>query len=139
MGSGHCKDTLQKQYPGVEFTGYQSGSALKQFISEASFSVVPSECYENCPMAVLESMAYGKPVIGTNIGGIPEQIEDGKSGLLFEQGNPHNLRRKMALLIHDEAIRQKMGETARKIIEEKYSLDVHGNKLVSIYKELIER
>lgn len=137
VGSGPYKDALQMKYPEVEFTGHRSGSELKRLIAEASFSVMPSECYENCPMAVLESMAYGKPVIGSNVGGIPEQIEDGNSGLLFEQGNVHDLCRKMLQLIRDKALRRKMGEAGRKIIEQKYSLDAHCNKLLGIYQGLI--
>ena len=46
-----------------------------------------SECYENCSMAILEAMSPGKPVIGSRIGGIPEQIRDGIERILFEPGN----------------------------------------------------
>lgn len=137
VGSGPHKDTLQLKYPEAEFTGYRSGSELKQLITGASFSVVPSECSENCSMAVLESMAYGKAVIGSNIGGIPEQIEDDKSGFLFEKGNAHDLGKKMLRLIQDKSLRLEMGAAGRKIIEQKYSLDEHCNKLLGIYEGLI--
>jgi glycosyltransferase involved in cell wall biosynthesis len=70
---------LRKRYLGAEFTGYKTGEELKELIRRASFVVVPSEWYENCSMSVLEAMAYAKPVIGSRIGGIPEQIEDGQS------------------------------------------------------------
>jgi glycosyltransferase involved in cell wall biosynthesis len=137
VGSGPHKDKLQMQYQDVEFIGYRSGYELEQLIAEASFSVVPSECYENCSMSVLEAMAYGKAVIGSNIGGIPEQIEDGTSGFLFQQGNAHDLGEKMARLIQDKGLRRDMGKAGRKIIEQKYSLSEHCNKMVGIYKGLI--
>jgi glycosyltransferase involved in cell wall biosynthesis len=127
------------QHPDVEFIGYKSGDELKQLIAEASFSVVPSEWYENCSMSVLESMACGKPVIGSNIGGIPEQIADGTSGFLFEHSNADDLGKKMARLIQNKELRRDMGEAGRKIIERKYSLVEHCNKLAGIYEELINQ
>jgi glycosyltransferase involved in cell wall biosynthesis len=87
-------------------------------------------------MSVLEAMASGKAVIGSNLGGLPEQIEDGASGLLFEPGNAHDLAEKMARLMQDKVLRQDMGRAGRKIIEEKFSLHEHGNKLISIYRQL---
>jgi glycosyltransferase involved in cell wall biosynthesis len=137
VGTGPYEDTLRMQYPEAEFAGYRSGNDLKRLIAEASFTVVPSECAENCSMAILESMAYGKPVVGSNIGGIPEQIEDGKSGLLFEKGNADDLGKKMLRLIQDKSLRREMGEAGRRIVEEKYSLITHCNDLVGIYEKLI--
>lgn len=139
VGTGPYKEALQMRYPDTEFTGYRTGDALKQLISEASFIVVPSDCYENCSMSVLEAMAYGKPVIGSNIGGIPEQIEHGTSGFLFEHGDARDLRTCMTRLIQDKTQRRAMGEAGRRIIEQKFSLHGHCNKLVDIYKELISQ
>ena len=135
-GTGPLAESLQSAYPDVQFIGYKTGTELNDLIREAAFVVVPSECYENCSMSVLEAMAYGKAVIGSNLGGLPEQIEDGASGLLFEPGNAHDLTEKMARLIQDKVLRQDMGRAGRKIIEEKFSLHEHGKKLISIYKQL---
>jgi len=136
VGTGPLAESLQSAYPDVQFIGYKTGTELNDLIREAAFVVVPSECYENCSMSVLEAMAYGKAVIGSNLGGLPEQIEDGASGLLFEPGNAHDLTEKMARLIQDKVLRQDMGRAGRKIIEEKFSLHEHGKKLISIYKQL---
>jgi len=130
-------EELEQRYSGVEFTGYKAGEELKGLIKRASFVVVPSECYENCSMSVLESMALGKPVIGSRIGGIPEQIEDGKTGFLFEMGNADELAEKMMILASDKELRKKMGRAAREKLERKYSLDVHCTKLMEIYEELL--
>jgi glycosyltransferase involved in cell wall biosynthesis len=135
-GTGPLEASLQSVYPDVQFTGYKTGTELNDLIKEAAFVVVPSECYENCSMSVLEAMASGKAVIGSNLGGLPEQIEDGASGLLFEPGNAHDLAEKMARLMQDKVLRQDMGRAGRKIIEEKFSLHEHGNKLISIYRQL---
>ena len=67
-----CWWQVQQKYSNVDFPGYQSGQAINDFIVNAAFVVVPSEWYENCSMVVLESMTFGKPIIGSRIGGIPE-------------------------------------------------------------------
>ena len=121
----------------MEFTGYKQDEELKEIINRASFVVVPSECYENCSMSVLESMAFGKPIIGSRIGGIPEQIEDGKNGFLFEMGNVRELAEKMMVLASDKDLRKKMGRAAREKLERKYSLETHCNKLMELYEELL--
>ena len=139
VGAGPVMEELKEKYPKVEFTGYKKGEKLKESISRTSFAVVPSECYENCSMSVLESMAFGKPVIGSRIGGIPEQIEDGKTGFLFEMGNAEELARKMTLLAENKKLRREMGKAARKKLEREYSLEAHCSKLMEIYEELLSK
>ena len=75
-------------------------------IDRAAVVVVPSEWYENCPMSVLEAMAYGKPVVGSRMGGIPELVEDGKTGLLFEAGNVNELTSVLDRLMSSAELRQ---------------------------------
>ena len=137
VGTGPLMGKLREKYPEVEFTGYKKDQELKEIVNRASFVVVPSECYENCSMSVLESMAFGKPVIGSRIGGIPEQIEDGKNGFLFEMGNVGELAKKMTLLAEDKELRKEMGKAARKKLEREYSLQAHCSRLMEIYEELL--
>lgn len=91
--------------PNARSVGFQKGAALKKLVAEASFSICPSVCYENCPLSVMESIASGTPVIGARIGGIPELIEDGKTGLLFESGNVQELTKQIRRLWDDAALR----------------------------------
>ena len=70
----------------VECLGFKSGSDLENIIAEATCSLFPSVCLENCPMSILESIALGTPVVGASIGGIPDLIDD-SNGFLFEAGN----------------------------------------------------
>ena len=91
--------------PNVKYVGFQQGDALKKLIAEARFTVYPSVWYENCPLSVMESIASGTPVIGARIGGIPELIEDGKTGLLFESGNVQELTKQIRRLWDDAALR----------------------------------
>lgn len=75
-GSGPLEDKVN-QLKNVKNVGFQTGDALDKLIREAKFSICPSEVYENCPFSVMESQQRGTPVIGANIGGIPELITDG--------------------------------------------------------------
>lgn len=79
----------------IKNVGFQKGEALERLIREAKFSVYPSEWYENCPFSVMESQMYGTPVLGANIGGIPELIRVGETGELFESGNKEELKSKI--------------------------------------------
>ncbi len=138
-GTGPLEEALRSRYPDVDFLGHRSGKELNDLIANATFVVVPSECYENCSMVVLESMAFGKPVIGTRIGGIPEQIEDGKTGLLFQRGDVNELKEQMVLLWRDPELRREMGRAARRKLELEYSLDRHCRQLVAIYLKLLQK
>jgi glycosyltransferase involved in cell wall biosynthesis len=138
IGTGPLETALKKQYPNVEFLGYKSGQELNTLISNAAFVVVPSEWYENCSMVVLESMALGKPVIGSRAGGIPEQIEDGETGFLFEMNNKEELTRKMILCAENKNLRRKFGKNARQKLESTYSLYKHCHELEKIYKRLLK-
>lgn len=138
-GTGPLAEELALRYPDVEFLGYQSGKSLHDLIAHAAFVVVPSEWYENCSMVVLEAMAFGKAVIGSRIGGIPEQVEDAKTGLLFEMGNIAELTKKMTLLVNDPELREQMGRAARRKLEQEYSLEEHNKQLLNVYSSLLRK
>jgi len=137
VGTGPIKEKLIRNYPHAEFLGHKSGEELNDLIAKSAFVVVPSECYENCSMVVLEAMALGKPIIGSNVGGIPVQIEDGTTGLLFDMGNVKELVEKMKIMIENPGMRITFGKTARKKLENEYSLDTHCVELLKVYNELI--
>ncbi len=138
VGTGPMEAELRAKYSKAEFLGYRTGEDLKQLVAKASFVVVPSEWYENCSMAVLEAMALGKPIIASRIGGLPEQIEDGKTGLLFEMGNVEELREKMLYLWKNRNLRIEMGKEARKKAETEFSLEKHCEELEKIYEKLLK-
>lgn len=96
-GGGPLADTLQG-IGNVEDRGFLSGQTLKELIAGARFSVCPSECNENCPFSVMESIMAGTPVLGSDRGGIPELIQDGKTGWLFPSGDKAVLRDKIRAL-----------------------------------------
>lgn len=87
----------------IKNLGFLTPEQLKPYIEKAKFSIYPSEWYENCPFSVMESIQYGTPVLGANIGGIPELIHVGVNGELFESGNVDDLIRKIELLYKKES------------------------------------
>ncbi len=97
---------LEREIAGVQNicnVGFQTGEDLEMLIRKARFSIYPSEWYENCPFSVMESQMYGTPVLGADIGGIPELIEVGKTGELFKSADASDLKKKIELLWIDKA------------------------------------
>lgn len=85
-GSGPLQEEVKK-IENIENKGFLTGEPLYRTIAKARFTVFPSECNENCPFSVMESQVLGTPVLGSNLGGIPELIEEGVTGELLEPGN----------------------------------------------------
>ncbi|MEZ8606626.1 glycosyltransferase family 4 protein [Vibrio sp. 10N.222.54.A1] len=136
-GTGPLADSLSGKQSKVEWLGFKTGPDLHLLIKQASAVIVPSECYENCSMSVLEAMSYGKPIIGANIGGIPEQVRDGKEGRLFEAGNAHDLANVMDEFTIRPELTKYYGEQARQRLESRYSLRAHHQQLVDLYQNLL--
>jgi glycosyltransferase involved in cell wall biosynthesis len=86
----------------IRNVGFQIGESLEMLIRKARFSIYPSEWYENCPFSVMESQMYGTPVLGADIGGIPELIDAGKTGELFKSSDDGELKKKIELLWNDK-------------------------------------
>ena len=138
VGDGPIYSQLKESYPSAELLGFKSGDELLTLIKEAKAIIVPSECYENCSMSVIEAMSYGKPVIGSKIGGIPEQIRDGIDGYLFEAGNPQALADKLNQLVADPEMTTTMGNNSRKRFLSKYTLTQHKTDLLNLYQDLLK-
>ncbi|MCI7040936.1 MAG: glycosyltransferase family 4 protein [Lachnospiraceae bacterium] len=111
--------------------GFLSGKELEEAIQNARFSVFPSECNENCPFSVMESITNGTPVIGASIGGVPELINDGQNGYLFESGNEEELCSKINQLWKDEKKLEILAEGCRNTVF--YTLEGYCNKLLEYY------
>lgn len=92
IGDGPMKHILEKEaQANVDFIGFKGWGEIKDIVSKARFTVASSECYENNPLSVIESLSLGTPVLGARIGGIPELIEEGTNGMTFESGNDEDL------------------------------------------------
>jgi len=120
----------------IEFAGFQDQNALGELIDGCLFTVVPSRWYDNCPMATIEAFAHKKAVVGSNIGGIPEQIADG-CGLLFEPDNAEDLAEKMQLLLDRPELRRQMGRAAGERVATDYAPEVHCERLLTLLEDVI--
>ena len=144
IGDGPLKQELENKVStenmsNVEFLGYRSGDELQGIIKNCIATITPSQCYENNPRTVIESFALGKPVIGTNIGGIPELVIDGRTGYTFEPGNPDDLRIKIKQLLKDPGKIIEMGKKARTFVETEFSSERHYDQLLNIYDMAIDK
>ena len=137
-GTGPLDQDLRARFPMVKFLGHLSGAALQDAVQYASLVVVPSNCYENCPMSVLEAMAYGKPVVGSDMGGIPELIVQGETGFLFPAGDYNALRAQLLQLMQSPELRRRLGAAGRKRAEERFSLERHNTALMAAYRRVID-
>lgn len=127
-GTGPLEENIASAL-NIRNVGFQTGEALEKLIREAKFSIYPSEWYENCPFSVMESQMYGTPVLGTNIGGIPELIQAGKTGELFESGNKEELKNKILKM------KTKYKEYSKNCENISFdTLDEYCEKLIQIYQ-----
>jgi len=105
-----------------------------RLINAADLIVVPSVWQEPQGRVLLEAMSLGKPVVATRVGGIPETVEDGVSGLLVERKNSNALARAIICLLQDPELSRRMGQEGRRILEEKFRTPLILEKLLSIYQ-----
>ena len=119
----------------VKFTGFVAQSDLERIFSNASYFVLPSTS-EGTPIAVLEAMGYGLPVIASRVGGLNELIVNGVNGFLVTPGNVSELREKIRLLAHNPELCQRLGRNAKHLIEQKYSISKIAKEVERVYRKL---
>ena len=140
-GTGPEDETLRRLAAELgadaQFLGFQSGAALHALIRGARAVVLPSEWYENAPMSVLESFAFGKPVLGAQIGGIPEMIEAGLSGWTFASGDVAALAERLReIRATPDARIAEMGRAARATVVQRFHRAGYLQQMLALYAEL---
>ena len=138
VGDGPSREELEEKaihlgLKGVRFLGHQSGAMLRDLIANAMVVVVPSEWHENSPYVVLEALALGTPVVASNVGGIPEVIDDNTNGMLVPPGNPKALAQVLEHMLGDKANLSEMGRAGRERVEGEYSEKRHLTALSHAY------
>ena len=119
----------------VEFTGYLSGGELRAAIGSARAVVIPSEWYENAPLSVMEASALGRPIIGANIGGIPELIRQEETGFVFESGNVDSLVEVLERVQRLESARlRRLGAAGRAWMRSEFSPSAYRDRMVALYQ-----
>jgi glycosyltransferase involved in cell wall biosynthesis len=120
----------------IIFHGFVPDEELRLLYQKANITVVPSIWYDNSPMVIYESLNDGTPVIGSRIGGIPELIEGGYNGFLFEAGNVDELKEILGNLIKNPEPLKRLEDGAFESVK-KYDMDTHVKRLEEIYKECL--
>lgn len=126
IGGGPLMDELKDiAHDNIEFVGFKQWDDIKQLVGKTRFSVIPSEWYENNPLSVIEAECLGTPVLGANIGGIPELTD-----YTFSSGNIADLRSKIEKMWNTEFDYQQIASDA----QHRYDAETYYDKLINIYK-----
>jgi glycosyltransferase involved in cell wall biosynthesis len=121
----------------VSFVGRLDHLRLDLFYRNAKFIVISSECFEGLPMVLLEAMSYGLPVVASKIGGLPDIVIDGVTGLLAEPGNRKDFAMKMEILWKNPELCRKMGKAGREKVVQEYSENIYYNRLMAVYEKAL--
>ena len=124
----------------IHFHGYVPQVEVAKLLNEADVFVLPSvitddNLREGIPVALMEAMASGLPAISSNISGIPELIQDGKSGFLTEPGDSRAIAQALEKLYEDADLRKTMGETGREKIFNEFELHQNARRLINLFEE----
>jgi glycosyltransferase involved in cell wall biosynthesis len=142
VGEGPLQESLMKDVKeaGMEdrflFIGFRSD--IPYILSKTDIFVLPS-LFEGLPISVLEAMAAGKPVIASNVSGIPEEVIDKKTGILVPPGDPEALAKAIEELAKNPEKRQEMGEEGRKLVKEHFTLTKMVYETEKIYQMAFQK
>ncbi len=143
LGDGPLRSEVEaaanRQGSSLDFVGHRSRDECIRWLRGAMFMVMPSHYYENFPMTILEAFACGKAVVASRRGAMAEIVEDGRTGLLFEPGNPGELAEKVKWLVGHPSETMEMGRVARLRFEELYSAERSHELLMGIYAKAMAR
>jgi glycosyltransferase involved in cell wall biosynthesis len=117
----------------IEFLGRKTFEEIVPYLQTCSFTLVPSETYDNFPNTVLESYAFNKPVIATDLGSLKEMVIDKKTGLLFRMQDEADLREKITLLMNNPQLCQEYGENGFIKLQDEYGAEMHYEKLMRVF------
>lgn len=120
---------------GLRLLGRVDSSEVSSLMQSREALVVPSTCYEGCPMVILEAYSNGLPVIASRLGSLPEYVEDGVTGLLFEPGDADDLARKMKWAADHPAEMRVMGAAARARHRERFTPETNYRQLIHAYEQ----
>lgn len=141
IGDGPLRDELEEKkrrygLSNIEFLGQLPFEECMKWLRQARFMVMPSLWYEMFPLTIREAFACGKAVLASNLGSMAELVTDGKTGLLFNPGDPQDLAKKARRMLENEEKVIEMGKNARAEFEAKYTAERNYEMLMGIYDRL---
>jgi glycosyltransferase involved in cell wall biosynthesis len=138
-GDGPLGNSLRERYSssGVEFVGFVVGLQKARLLARAKALVVPSLWLEQQPISVLEAAFAGTPTVASRIGGLPEMVHHGQTGLLFESGNVAELASRLQWCNDHPGELQRMGANARQFAQEHFSEKSNYEQLMGLYAQVV--
>lgn len=127
---------LAKNLPGIEFLGFMDRDSLAKEFSRSSLLVLPT-FEDNCPMVILEAMAAGLPVAASNVGGVPDLVQNGSTGLMFDPNSEEEIRSVIESLIRDPYKSSTFGLAGRSYALEHFHPKVIAEEHIKIYREVL--
>jgi glycosyltransferase involved in cell wall biosynthesis len=121
----------------VSFPGMVTGAAKLDLLAGASIFILPSY-QENLPVALLEAMAMGLPVVTTPVAGIPDMVEEGRNGFLVPPGDYVALAERIVRLAHDPGLRRSMGEANVAKVRQEYHPALFARRIADVYRKLLD-
>lgn len=144
VGDGPQRPELEKLsrelgLANVEFIGHVHGAALDSFLAGSRFTILPSLAYETMGKTILESYAWARPVIASDLGSRRELVIPGETGLLYPAGDSERLAQTIRFLYTRPLLTREMGQAGRELVRERHSPDSRYDALLRIYEELVVR
>ena len=137
-GSGPDEEIL-RNIPNVKLLGFLTGDKLLEVMGNAKVLLLPSVCYENCPLSILESHALGVPVVKMNSGGMAELVKDGITGTLVNEPTPEGIAEKLKETLKNEDYYNSLKENCIKEKDKILSVKDYADILIKEYEKLAKR
>jgi glycosyltransferase involved in cell wall biosynthesis len=128
---------VQEAPANARFLGFVNRRDLPHFFAQGRFLVLPSRSFEGFPLVLAEAMGFGLPVIASRIGGLPDIVEDGVTGLLCEPGDAADLAGKMMRLWDDPELCRRLGRAGRAKAQQHYGPEAYCGRLTQAYAQAI--
>jgi glycosyltransferase involved in cell wall biosynthesis len=143
IGEGPQKKTIlnyirKNKLENVKLYGYKTKKELLDLVRKSRLVIVPSIWYDNNPVVILESFAAARPVIGSNLGGIPELVKDKQTGFIFQAGDSKDLAQKISNVYNNDQLILQMGKNCRNWVEKNCSSQKHLQEILKIYNEVLK-
>jgi glycosyltransferase involved in cell wall biosynthesis len=120
----------------VKFVGHVGGKVLDCMIASARFTVLPSRAYETLGKTILESYAWGRPVVASDLGSRRELVDQGETGLLYSPGNVEQLGKAISFLAERPELAAQMGVAGRRFVEAQHAPEAHYRALIRLYTQM---
>lgn len=137
-GSGPDEDML-KDIPNIKLAGFLTGDKLTELMGNAKVLLLPSVCYENCPLSILEAHCMGVPVVTMNSGGMAELVKDGVTGTLVNEPTPEGIATKLRETLENEDYYNILRENCKNEKDNVLSVESYADILIKEYEKLVAR